>query len=481
MKSRKMAPFTLCANAVVCIVSCVSTSLMAQVSRYPVVVETVVEERVVPIITESPLCSRFFLPHQKDKRYEACITAENEQDEALREFQLGTLILPLDQEEGRLILKSSAKKGNRDAMYALAQSYEIYQQNDNDIVESLHWYTEAAKQGNALAQSRLGDMYYNGIGTQPNLTKAFYWHLKAANQGVPESQFAVAISYEKGEGVQQNYQLAFEWYMRAAEHGNVSAYGKLGDIFYYTQYGKQDYEQAAMWYKKAALLGSPCAQFQLGAMYTSATGLPHNSKQGFYWLEQSSLHDFTPAQSLYGRLLLTTDVRNCIISHKWLQKAAHKGDVEASLALGKMYHRGHCVGQDFRQAARYFQQAANGGSVQGHALLGMFYQQGLGVPKNYVLAAKCYQFAAKRGNAQAQINLSTLYQDGKGVEKNGIKAYAWADIAANTGLESATEARRLIGNWLTYNELRRAQNLAAELVSVKLPSLGQSRPIDCVY
>ncbi|MBS0287914.1 MAG: sel1 repeat family protein [Proteobacteria bacterium] len=433
-------------------------------------------------IVSSSLCLRYFLPKQADRQYEDCVDAENEPNPALREYKLGTLLLPQELNQGRQFLKASSAHGNRDAMYALAQSYEVYKQKNYDTHESIYWYQKAAELNNPLAQARLGDIYFNGQGVTQNYTKAFHWYLRAANQGVPESQFSVAECYEKGRGVQQNYQLAFEWYIKAAEHGNVSAFGKLGDIFYYSEYGKQDYEQAAMWYKKAALLGSACAQYQLGAMFTSATGLSHNSKAGFYWLEQSAIQNFSPAQSLLGRLLMSTHEKyNFNQAHTWLQKAAQNGDAQASLTLGKMYRYGDGVPQDFKQAAKYFHQAALGGSVQGQAYLGMCYQQGLGMPKNYALAAKWYQQAAKQGNAQAQFNLSTLYQEGKGVNKDGILAYAWADVAAASGLESATEARRLIGNWLTYNELRRAQMLAGELVDKQLPALGTVRGIDCIY
>ncbi len=425
-------------------------------------------------ITESVLCTRYFLPDQKDKRFEACIIAENQLGTE-RLLQLGTLLLPIELQAGREFLTQAAMQGNREAMYALAQSYEVYSQGKPDTVMILQWYERAAKANHALAQARLGDIYFYGEYTPRNLKKAFYWYECAGNQGVPESQFAVGRCYERGEGVAQNYPLAFEWYMRAASNGYFLAFDKLGDIFYYTEFGRQDYEQAAMWYKKAALLGDPCAEFQIGAMFTSATGLKHNSKQGFYWLEQSALQDFTPAQSLYGRLLYTTNNKNNLgKARMWLQRAAHKGDPEASFTLGKMYRLGDGVPQNFRQAALYFQQAANGGNVQAQAMLGMFYHQGLGVPKNYVLAAKWYKKAGHHGSASAQFNLSTLYSQGRGVEQNDVKAYAWADLAADTGLESATQARMLIGNWLTENEFKRAQKLAASLVDKSLPDASHS-------
>jgi hypothetical protein len=44
-----------------------------------------------------------------------------------------------------------------------------------------------------------------------------------------------------------------------------------------------------------------------------------------------------------------------------------------------------------------------------------------------------------------------------------VKAYAWASLAADTGLKPAIEARRLIGNYLTVNQLANAQRLSAQL------------------
>ncbi|OJV96148.1 MAG: hypothetical protein BGO43_04675 [Gammaproteobacteria bacterium 39-13] len=410
-------------------------------------------------------CQKHFPMGYKDKLYQQCITAYRTPSYAERQYQLGLLFLMLDLIKGRQYLTEAAQLGSADAMYALAQSYEIDDERRLDESLVLYWYKCAAEHGHSLAQARLAEIYYYGQGVAINHKIAFRWYYQAAHRDIPESQFGLARCYEKGEGVAQNYPKAFEWYLKSAEHGNVQAYIRLGDMFYFSEFGKQDYPQAAMWYKKAAEFGDPYAEFQYGAMLASGTGVPQNDKKAFYWLEESAQQDFTPAQSLLGRLWYATKRKeNYEKAYKWLQRASFKGDSLASLTLGKMYRQGRGVSRNFRESAYYFQKAMPGpGTTQAEALIGLSYHQGLGKPKNYRLAAMCYTKAAMQGNIMAQFNLSTLYAQGKGVEKSLVKAYAWADIAANSGLHSAIEARRLLSYQLTYNELDEAQKLAARL------------------
>lgn len=413
---------------------------------------------------EIAFCEKNFPLTKKDKRYNQCLEAFKANSFGDRQFQLGILFLQDDVTRGREFLTEAAKHGSAEAMYALAQSYEIDEEFSSDPSLVIYWYRCAAEHGHALAQARLADIYYYGQGVPRNFRMAFRWYYRAAHNNIPESQFALAKCYEKGEGTHQDFQKAFEWYLRSAEQGNVAAFVRLGDLFYYAEFGRQDYPQAAMWYKKAAEFGDAYAQFQYGAMLASGIGVKQHDKQAFFWLGESADQDYMPAQSLLGRLWFSTHKKeNFHKAYKLLQRASFKGDSLSSLTLGRMYRRGDWVKQDFRESAYYFQRAMPGeGQVQAEALLGLSYHQGLGKPKNYHLAAICYTKAARQGNVLAQFNLSTLYAEGKGVERSLVKAYAWATAAASSGLQSAIEARRLIGNQLTFNQLDEAQKLAVQ-------------------
>ncbi len=69
-----------------------------------------------------------------------------------------------------------AKKGNIEAMYYTALSYEI------------------------------------GNGTNLNYRKAFVWYKKAANLGYPLAQYNLAFMYKYGYGTKKNLILSYKWF-----------------------------------------------------------------------------------------------------------------------------------------------------------------------------------------------------------------------------------------------------------------------------
>jgi TPR repeat protein len=56
---------------------------------------------------------------------------------------------------------------------------------------------------------------------------------------------------------------------------------------------------------------------------------------------------------------------------------------------------------------------------------------------------------AEKGHAAAQHNLGIMYLDGDGVHKNPVSAYAWFNLAAAPGDESANESKNLIAKNMT--------------------------------
>jgi len=378
-------------------------------------------------------------------------------------YQCGIADYPDNMHSAREWLTLSAQQGLAKAMFLLGQSYQLEDPTYHDEEKAVYWYQQAAKRNDVLAQAALANQYYYGKGIRKNLKKAVYWYKQAALQNNPESQFALAQCYEKGEGILPNGQKAVEWYFKAAERGFAPTFVRLGDISYYGQLGHlQDYGQASMWYRKAAEQDDAYAQYQLGSMLGSETGVKRNPSEAIKWLTLSAEQDYTQAESLLGRLFYSLKWYKRALP--WLHRAAHKKEKFALTTLGEIYRYGKGLEENPRQSIVYYRQAAALGEVQAQALLGLSYQQGLGVPKNAHLAAHWYEKAGHQGNVLAQFNLSTLYWQGKGLKKDLVKAYAWSSVAADAGLESAIEARRLISTHLTPSQIQRAQTLANELI-----------------
>ena len=220
-----------------------------------------------------------------------------------------------------------------------------------------------------------------------------------AEQGDVEAQYLIALSYGFGLGVAQDYVEARKWYLNAAEQGSADAQFNLGIYYHDGQGVPQDYVEARKWYLKAAEQGHADAQFNLGSLYSNGQGVPQ---------------DYVEAR-------------------EWWLKAAEQGDASAQHNLGLLYATGE------------------------------------GVPQDYVEARKWYLKAAEQGHADAQFNLgpiqpwlSLLQWPRRPAEVDYVTAYAWANIAAVQGDETAKRSRDLLSAELDPTSLVEAQKLSKD-------------------
>src|ERR1019366_5236225 len=152
-----------------------------------------------------------------------------------------------------------------------------------------------------------------------------------------------------------------------------------------------------------------------------------------------------------------------------LERHDFQNDAAEQFSLGRMYHEGDSVIQDFVKAARWYQKAAD----QGHALaqfnLGHQYRCGLGVPRDPAEAVKWYRKAADQGCADAQVNLGLAYSTGQGVPQDYVQALKWYRDAANQGdsaaqrdLDDMDNKGRAWGSGLERHCWRFPQSLASK-------------------
>lgn len=73
--------------------------------------------------------------------------------------------------------------------------------------------------------------------------------------------------------------------------------------------------------------------------------------------------------------------------------------------------------------------------------------------------------AAEQGDATAQNNLGLMYANGEGVPENHVLAYAWWDLAAAQGHESAQENKGKLSRHMTKEQVAEAQALSLELLA----------------
>lgn len=143
-----------------------------------------------------------------------------------------------------------------------------------------------------------------------------------------------------------------------------------------------------------------------------------------------------------------------------LEPLAEQGNALAQTKLGNMYYLGLGVPEDDGEAARWFSKAANQGDPEAQVMLGTLYVLGTGVSQDYGEAARMFRFPAEQGIGGAQFLLGMLYMDGTGVPKDSVQAYAWMELAVQRGSKAAREARRILSEQMTSEQIDRAEAMA---------------------
>src|SRR5437763_2969770 len=97
---------------------------------------------------------------------------------------------------------------------------------------------------------------------------------------------------------------------------------------------------------------------------------------------------------------------------------------------------------DFETARKEYQALAEKGDDQAMIDLGVMYHTGEGVKRDYIKAMDWYLKALKKNNGDGYSNIGVMYRDGLGVETNRPIAYALFFIVHMRGLgDDSTQIR----------------------------------------
>ncbi len=141
---------------------------------------------------------------------------------------------------------------------------------------------------------------------------------------------------------------------------------------------------------------------------------------------------------------------------------AKKGEVAAQTALGAMYYSGiRGMPKDSEKAYEWLSKAAAQNSSGAQLMLGYMYYEGNGIPEDHSKAFKWFMKAATQNDIDAQYQVGLLYYEGDGVPQNYSEAYLWLNLAAVGGNPKIIEARNIVANKMTPNQLFIAQQFAS--------------------
>jgi TPR repeat protein len=132
---------------------------------------------------------------------------------------------------------------------------------------------------------------------------------------------------------------------------------------------------------------------------------------------------------------------------KTVQAQAAQGNALAEYELGKAYHLGHGLPQDFVKAAELYRKAAAQGNAKAMYNLGYIFLHGQGVTLDNLAAFQWFQKSADLGLAAAELQIGLDYCFGdEGIKKDYAAAAKWLTLAAkqeNVPAECAPAANAL--------------------------------------
>lgn len=98
----------------------------------------------------------------------------------------------------------------------------------------------------------------------------------------------------------------------------------------------------------------------------------------------------------------------------------------------------------------------------------------------YAEARQLWEDAANKGDSDALYALAKMYAEGLGVLRDYVASHAYFNVAAAKGNRSALEAREILENKMTAEQLAQAEKLATQLhAQMAAGSSPEPEPTDC--
>lgn len=116
----------------------------------------------------------------------------------------------------------------------------------------------------------------------------------------------------------------------------------------------------------------------------------------------------------------------------------------------------------------WYKSAAENGMLPAQYMLGKMYHEGNGVRQNYEEAFRWHEKAAFNGFSEAQYYLGRMYFEGEGVPKNVIESFAWFSVAHKNGLDCSDQLICLSA-LLSSHDQERAEELSIKYQDMCLP------------
>jgi TPR repeat protein len=149
-----------------------------------------------------------------------------------------------------------------------------------------------------------------------------------------------------------------------------------------------------------------------------------------------------------------------VAAQREFQPLAESGDPRAQYALGIMYLNGYLDPTSPDAAVKWLRSSAERGYIQAQTELARMYRTGDGVPQDLTEMVIWYESAAGQGDVGAQLFLADSYAYGHGVKPDVVRAYMWYEIAIEYWGSLAVDARDVIAEKMSPDQIEEATQLA---------------------
>ncbi|KAG7387989.1 hypothetical protein PHYPSEUDO_013241 [Phytophthora pseudosyringae] len=190
------------------------------------------------------------------------------------------------------LLGRAAKRGHRDAEFALGVLYARGEGVPRSDSLSASWLTKSAARGHTDAKWMLAAMYNEGRGVRERVDRAVELLQDAARSGSGHAQFQLGVMHEYGRGVVQDWSQAAELYGQASsKHQVPDAFYYLGLLYLEGRGVEPSFRRAREYFIQAADLGSAQAMYAMGQMHVHGQGSAVDYSQALYWLKRAAQQD----------------------------------------------------------------------------------------------------------------------------------------------------------------------------------------------
>ena len=179
----------------------------------------------------------------------------------------------------------AAKRGDREAAFALGRAYMTGEGVKKDRATAIAFLKKAADKGNPAAQYNLGIIAMEPV--EDNKTgdfkKAAALFKESSEGGNLDATYALAILYRTGRGVVKDETRATTMLQQAADQHHIDSLTEYAIALFNGRGVKKDEKASARYMIRGAWRNSPLAQNRLARMYVSGRGVQRDMVQAMKW------------------------------------------------------------------------------------------------------------------------------------------------------------------------------------------------------